>query len=64
MAVFTHAVPHLVGAEGVQSVTHVGRPLELEHREVAPEQEVPQSPQWLGVFRMVSQSGLLVSQFP
>ena len=64
VAVFTHAVPHLVGADAVQSVTHVGLPLELEHKGVAPIQDVPQAPQWLGVLTTVSQSGLLVSQLP
>ena len=64
VVVFTQAVPHLVGADAVQSVTQVGLPLELEHRGVAPEHEVPQAPQWVGVFSGVSQSGLLVSQLP
>src|SRR5258708_281295 len=64
VVVFTHAVPHLVGAEAVQSVTQVGRPLELEHKGVAAIQDVVQAPQWLGVLTTVSQSGLLLSQLP
>ena len=62
--VSTQLVPHLVGAEAVQSETHVCCPLTVEQSGVAVPHAVPHFPQLEVVLSWVSQSGLLVSQFP
>jgi hypothetical protein len=61
--VSTHAFPHFVGAEAMQSETQVCCPLTVEHSGLAVSQAVPHFPQLVVVLSCVSQSGLL-SQFP
>ncbi len=60
----TQSDPHRVGVDAEHPLEHIPEPVAVEHIGVAPEQDTSQRPQCCAMPRDVSQSGLLVSQFP